>query len=317
MILLGMSVWGDYVDKFLHWTLPSLMAPGNLPSIEAVFNIHTDEEGYKKLNHLPYNINFYFDVTKEDKYFQLGKHQEKDLKKAKELKADYHCLMPDFIYSENTFRGIMEASQKHKVIGRLIMSSVQENICPELEKFRYDGVLLIPHITLSTLALKYIHPGINYWLAEEYVYPNIHIQCFEMENTLVMLSPHVSPVFIASDAINLPGDGWPVDSRLDKITNEPIYCTKLEDGICITEITPKHSRKIDNRKLNIMEFALMLRYNCSYSDKLLKLFNEPTIDPINRSMLGKRFHWAPESQKEMVKYINNALNESYSYIKVH
>lgn len=123
-IVLGASIWGEHhIRMFLDYCLPSLRANGNLPALkkerDVQFIIHTRKEDADRFSSLgEYTI--MLDVDDSDKYAQLGIHQNSDLATAKYLEADYHCLMPDFVYSENFFSGMLKAINKgHKAIARL------------------------------------------------------------------------------------------------------------------------------------------------------------------------------------------------------
>lgn len=322
-IILGTTVYGRHIDLFVNWCLASILSLGNLPALSKErfikINLHTDHKGrcllpsmmsLHNMKSLPANVEFTLinDVTIEEKYALLGRHQNADLREAKEIGADYHCLMPDFIYSENAFAGILAAVERgHKAIGRLVMSTAQEFVCSRLEKYRYDGALVVPHIDLATIGLSHIHTGCANWLAQEDSYPDCHVQAFETKNTLRMLSPHLSPVYIAHEAIKIPDNNMPLDCQLNAITSEPIYCPKVEDGIGIIEITPRNARISNNKRVDLTEFSRIFRVNTRHSFAQYTIFNEETVDPLNRDLLEGRTYWERPKIVEQIKKINNAI----------
>ena len=294
---MGMSVWGGaYIDTFLKWTLPSLMAHGNLHALceeyHVLIDIHTDAQGSEYIrSRLPFILGVDFrvgvDVDKnEEKYAQLGRHQHSDLVEAKRIGADYHLLMPDFIYSENCFAGVITASQYHKAIVRLVLSTEQEEIIPELHHYHYGEAIMVPANHLASLAVKNVHSGVENWFASKGGYPNTHVIAWEAENILHMCSPHNTPVYIANEAIRIPESNKPLDSILDQIIIGDIYCTKPEDGIVIIEMSPKSSRKPNDKRIDTAEFCRIFRWDTGNSRRQLDIFNDETVDPICRDMLG-------------------------------
>ncbi len=285
-LLIGLTVYGSHhVKLFLEYAWPSLMAPGNLDALRKERDvgviIHTDRASAPFLKNIPFPM---LDVVAtEDKYEQLGRHQNADLKIAKEHGADYHCMMPDYVYSNNCFSGMMAAVNRgHKAIGRLVVSTIEESICPVLKANMSAK-------DLATLSLKHIHPGIKHWLATEEGYPNTHVIAWEEENTLRMCSPHIHPVYIAHEAIKLSNDNLPLDCMLDKVIEGDIYCPQPEDEICIIEVSPKYSRLEDNKRVDLQEFCRILQVDTKGSSKQLKLFETETVDAIDRQQLGDKY----------------------------
>ena len=309
-ILLGISVWGKWhTDVFLNYCIPSLMAEGNLPALakerQIYITLHTDKESFKRLFPLAlkYNLRVKVDVTNEDKYLQLGRHQHQDLREAKKLGADYHLLMPDFIYSENCFAGILKAVERgHKAIVRLVMSAVSEAVLPELDRSRSA-------IDLSTLALNNIHPGIRNWLVTEKGYPKTHVMVWVGENTLRMCSPHCSPVYIANEAIHLTDSDSPLDGILDKIIIGDIYCSKPEDGIVIIEVSPLESRKPQYDCIALKDFCNAFKWDTKNSPRQLAIFQEETVDSIH-SETTKNNYWDEKDIARMKQMIYNVIQEN-------
>ena len=306
-ILLGLTVYGDHhLQMFEKYCLPSLMADGNLPALAKhrviIFNIHTDKDGFTKLfNKIGYNTNLIVDVINDNKYDQLGRHQTQDLREAKKIGADYHCLMPDYIYSEKFFTGMLKAIELgHKAIGRLVVSTVMEKILP----------LINPNMSakkLATLSLLHIHPGIRNWLVTPVGYPQTHVLAFVGKDTLGMYSPHIHPVYIANEAILPINEDFPLDCMLDRITDEPIYCPKPEDEMVIIELTPEGKRKSNYTAVDLKEFKRIFKWDTRDSPKQLAIFKEATIDPIDREMIGNDNYWQDNDIAKIKQTVYDAL----------
>ena len=301
-ILLGLTVYGEHhVNMFLKYGLPSLMSPGNFDALrkerDVGLIVHTDKESAPLLRGLPFPM---LDVTTENKYEQLGRHQNYDLKIAKESGSDYHCLMPDYVYSEKCFEGVMRAVNRgHKVISRLVVSTEMESILPEIDRPRSA-------IDLATLSLIHIHPGVKHWLATSRGYPNTHVIAWEGRDTLTLCSPHQSPVYIANEAIRLDGDNISLDAVLDKITAGEVYCPKPDDGIVIIEISPHDSRTANDERVDLAEFCRIMKADTKGSERQLYIFDQETIDPINREMLGDTY-WNDVEIANQRSIINQAI----------
>ena len=302
-ILLGVTVYGErHVDTFLKYTWPSLMSAGNIDALRKERDvgviIHTDEKSAPLLRNVPFP--FLDVVAGKDKYEQLGRHQNIDLWLAKEQGADYHCLMPDYVYSENCFTGVLAAVKRgHKAIARLVVSTVQETICP----------LLRPNISavdLATLSLQHIHPGVRGWLADKDGYPNTHVVAWEGKDTLTMCSPHCSPVYIANEAIGDVSGNLPLDCILDKVIIGDIYCPKPEDGIVMIEMTPRANRRPNDGLVDLDKFCWNMRVDTKDSMKQKQLFDNPTIDPIDRSKLGSEY-WSDVDISEQRRILRDAI----------
>ncbi len=301
-IVFGMTCYGMYVDIFLNYCLPSLMAEGNLPALakeyEIIFQIHTNIEGYDRLkDSLPYAIRFILDITNADKYEQLGEHQYKDLQVAKKIGADYHCLMPDFIYSENCFRGVLRAIERgHKAIIRLVVSTVADDILPELDRPRSA-------IDLATLAFQHRHPGIRNWFATNKGYPGAHVLAFVSKNTISMCSPHCTLVYIANEVINPVNSKLPLDGILDKVIIGEIYCPKPEDAIVMIEISPRDSRKPQNDCVDLDEFVRKFHWDTQNSMRQFYIFGLETVDAIHE----QNNYWNNKDIENVRKTVHNAI----------
>ncbi len=280
-ILLGMTIWGEHhLNMWEQYCLPSLLAEGNLPALakerNILINIHTDKASFSRIfGKIPYNVRIMVDVDDGEKYAQIGHHQTQDLREAKKLGADYHLLMPDFVYSENCFAGVLAAAKKgHKAIVRLVVSTVAETILPELDRPRTA-------IDLATLAFMNRHPGIKNWFVTGTGYPGTHVMAWVGIDTIRMSSPHCSPVYIANEAIHLTDSNMPLDCILDKAISGDIYCPKPEDGIVIIEVSPEAGRKPQYECVDLKEFCRIFRWDTKDSPKQLAIFKEETVDAVH------------------------------------
>lgn len=295
-ILLGMTCYGErYLNLFFKHCLPSLMSEGNFPYLnkhrDVRLLIHTDAQGQSCFQDI--GIPTLCDVDGSDKYAMIGRHEKMDLTIAKEKGADFHLLMPDYVYSENCFKGILKAAEKHRAITRLVVSTVQEDMAPELNKPRSAK-------ELATLSLKHIHPGVKHWLADREGLPNNHVIAWQTKDRLRMCSPHQTPVYIANEAIRIADSDAPLDCILDKIIEGPIYCPQPEDEICIIELSPRDSRLPNDKRIDLQEFIRIMQWDTGESKSQQELFLQETVDAIDGN--GNWNDVEISEQKDIIRY---------------
>ncbi len=303
-----MTCYGSYIDTFYNYCWPSLLSEGNLPALrkerDVAIVIHTDEAGMDKFEGVGKT---FLGNMQGDKYDLLGRHQHQDLKTAKEHGADYSCLMPDNIYSENCFANILKLVDcGHQAIVRLLPSTTMEDMSPLLDKYRNRNVLSVPGVDLATLALANLHRGVNCWRATGGNYPQIHVIVWEGKDVVHQHSPHVTPMYIANEVIHADESELPIDSNIDKVIIGDIYCPKSGDDAVIIEISPRNNREPDTTRVDLNEFCRIFNFNTRNSKRQLQVFVDGTIDPINREMLGDHY-WNDVEISEQKAIIVRAL----------
>ena len=320
VFLIAFSVWGQrYFDMLVEYCLPSLLTDGNIGALakarQPVFFIHTDAQWQAELERHPamqqlkqagaqvhYNmvnaslVN-QFDRDDGYKYWHLGMVQSIDLYIAQALQADYHLLMPDTIYSQNHFTGILNAAKKgHKAITRLAISTCMETIRPELDRYRSNGAIAVPDADLAALSIKHLHSASHTWLATNTDWvtelPVIHVVVMEGKDTLHMFSPHQTIVFIDKSVIQrLPKRYFmTLDSELDKVipADCPIYLPQAGDEIGLIESTSQHQRPMKLKRAKLHEFCQRFWFGAQNSMEYWRFFSEPVVDPLNRALLPGR-----------------------------
>lgn len=308
-IILGTTVYGErYANLFLKYCLPSLMAPGNLDALRAERDvglvIHTDKETAPLLQGVPFPI---LDVTNEEKYLQLGRHQHYDLDVAKKTGGDYHCLMPDHVYSKNFFANMLKLVAKgHKAIARVSVSTCMEDICPALDGYWVDKTLCVPAPDLAALSLKYIHPGIRCWKANGVDYPRTHIIVWEAENVAYIHSPHCSPIYIANEVIQTDAPEIPIDNALDKAVSGDIYGVQPEDEMVMIELTPRDKRELNDGRTDLAGFCRAFKVSTGNSLRQLEIFEKGMADKINSSIMDGNY-WNESDIAKSREIVCNAL----------
>lgn len=317
-LFIGGCAWGDhYVDMLINYCLPSMMA-----SIEAaqafrkvILGLHTDYPHkiqdspiMRRLRDLGIEDHYFpveSDVKTEEKYMMLGKYQGLGLKLARELRADYHSLMPDHVYSNRHFDGLMAAvGRGHKAITRLCVSTVFETIAHDLASYRKDGVISISHADLTSIAFKNLHSRAELWGVKEEVYPNIHIAMFEGKYGVSIFSPHQSILYIDRDEIRESQTHRPLDNELDFVIAPdcPIYSPKEYDRMGLIEVTRANTVSSDKFPCTVESWCA--KHWAVVDRRGSKYFDMETIDPINREILDR-----PYLQTEEIARWRNILKK--------
>lgn len=343
IFLMGFSVWGEhYIHILINYCLPSLLTEGNLGVLckerQPIMFIHTDEEGRKTLESseivqrvkklgvvIIYKIvneelTKYFLDYPDYKYWHLGMVQSLELYFAKTLNADYHILMPDSIYSESHFSGLLKAAENHKVIIRLMLSTRKEGVCPEIEAFRDEnGVISVPAAELTSISIKNVHSASQAWIITnndlETQLSNVHVVIWEAEDKLHMLSSHQTILYIDREVLRKVPKRFFVtlDSELDKLIPKdcPVYCPKLEDEICLIEMTSEKQRPMELAYTSIEEFCRRFWFSAQESMEYWRIFDEEIIDPLNRCRLSDREFMSEEEISLAKEKIQSKLLEKY------
>ncbi len=341
--VIGVSVWGQhYIKILLDYCLPSLLTEGNLGILckerQLIILVHTDEEGkellensdsvqkvrakgamiiYKMVNP---QLTKYFADNPDYKYWHLGMIQSLELYLAKTLDADYHILMPDSIYSNNHFAGLLRAVERgHKAILRLMLSTRMEGVCPKVEAYRKDGVISIPAADLTSLSLDNVHSASRAWIVTnnniEKEMPNIYVLVWEGRDAAYTSSPHQTLLYLDREiSRGIPKRYFiTLDSELDKIIpeNVPIYCPKIEDEICLIEMTSEKQRPRELKWSSLTDFCRSFWFGTQGSMKYWRIFDQENIDPINREMIPERGYMSETDIRKAKKTIQDALLQAY------
>lgn len=307
-LLLAGGAWGrHYVDMLVDYCLPSIASSiASLCEYGHVFiSLHTDSQSRIDASDAARMLKamgatfIYHSVdpnSKLDKYIHLGLLQSIDLLLAKAMGAHYHLLMPDHIYSEKHFTGLMKAvARGHKVITRLNISTKREIVCSKLEYYRHaDKTLKIPAGDLIAIGLNYLHPRSEVWMATNLdiftEMPGIHVAGFEGRDTLHLFSGHQTILYLDKSIISRIETRLyvPLDGDLYKIipADVPIYCSRPEDEMTMIEVAPAHIPGGHYHSVDLAVFCSI--YWSSVSGASKQFANMEVIDPINRDLLLSR-----------------------------
>lgn len=171
-LFLGMLAYGSYVERFLEFCAPSLLAPGNLDALfEPTLVIHTDAAGAAllarsprmaaivrlarvEIHQVPAGVLEQVPIDPAHKYWLLGGAHNLHMQMAKYRAHAYHMLMPDHFYAAGYFANLARlAAAGHDAIVQGALSTRIEAIGPQLKARGCD----VPADELVGLGLDHLH----------------------------------------------------------------------------------------------------------------------------------------------------------------
>lgn len=330
-LLIAGSAWGKYyVDMLIDYCLPSLMASVDalIAERQLIISLHTDsiarvensapvkrlmEKGVEFIFH-PIDAN-----TSIEKYAHLGLLQSVDLYLAKLLFADYHLLMPDHVYSEKHFEGLMRLVKEGKeAITRVCISTQWETIRQPLERYRQeDRTLTIPAADLIAIGLANLHPRSQGWMVRDgdtvNNMPSLHIAGLVTKDKLHIFGPHQSILYLTRQiTFRLqPVIYNPIDGDMHKVIPRGvlIYKTRAEDEICLIEVATAEIPGGQFYKVDMERFCQI--YWLSIPEAPWSYNDMEMIDPINRELLLNQPYITEEAAIAARNHIITSLRNSY------
>lgn len=329
--VIGVSVWGEhFLNIFTTYCLPSLITPGNFGALckerKVVLLIHTNKAGEKRISQSEavkamqaMGVEIVYRMLDEallseiaihgnHKYWHLGMVQSLDLFFAKFLDADYHLTMPDTVYSASHFSNLLKlVARGHRAIIKSAYRTRLQEVCPEVEKFRHDGMISIPAADLGSIAVGHLHTdSIPLFITQRDLateLPAAHVLIWEGEHGLHLLSPHQTILYLDREGLRKLTNRYfiTLDSELDKIIPEDfaVYCPKPEDEINLIEISHDTLSAPRSNSASLREFANVFWQNVE-SMAHWRFFNESTVDALNRVTITDR-HFLQEAEIERAK----------------
>lgn len=300
VVVLSLLVFGEkYVERFIKYTLKSLMAFENLPCMalekRVIIYIQTDEASKQLIESAPIvkaikALWVVFDYTiipddvistlKQDDttYWMLGAAASLGVHYAKALGGVFHHCFPDMVYSSRFFSELMRLSKDHKAILCGGMRSDETRIAPHLKKYETDIAITIPASDLISHHMNCLHlvawPYVVNNRQYDWQYPLNHILIWESEDAVIINGPHLNPIWLDYSVIkNLPDRFyWTLDSEMDMICKgEDFYIPQECDDLYQAEISEPNRAFMQDKYSHAIGFAQNL-WNCMAHRDMLKFF---------------------------------------------
>lgn len=333
-LALPMLAYGDYVERFLDLTLPSLLAPGNLDELyRPVILAHTDERGARLLTKagaiigeraevevhvVPTDLIEQVNDEESNKYWLLGCAQQLQMQIAKCLGLDYHMLYPDMIYAREFFSNLMKLVHTgHTAIVHGTMSGVLQDVAP---RFRAGKCNFSP-ADLTALVLDHLHR-----LTRENVvnarsgYPAAPLFLYVGEGRLHYVCPHMNLIYLAHEHLfKVPLVGFnTVDAALAQVIppEVEVYAPVAADGIAWAELSSIKRFVTPSHHCELGELALRFWVLTWCEEKFIRYINLDIEMPLPQ---GYRPPWAPMTEAEIADHkaaVRKAIADSRGVAKL-
>lgn len=253
-LALAMIAYGEYVDRFLELTLPSLLAPGNLAALDRpLIIIHTDERGKRLLcqvmglliRHaqveiylIPEDIIALADNSTA-RYWLLGAAQQLHIQMTKCKGYDYHMLYPDVVYARDFFANLICLKEMgHSAILHGGISAKLDTVAAALRARNFD----LSAAALHALALDHLHPRMAQFIVNgREGYPPVPLFLLAERGCLHYCCPHLNILYLAHrHLLTVPLVLFnTVDAALAQIlpSDIPIYAPTRDDAIGWIELS--------------------------------------------------------------------------------
>lgn len=301
-LVMSCAVWGDYVEPFVNFAVPTLLGPDNLAALAPCWClIYTDPLGWPKvweaMHRLePHGIKIILrlipdymldELRKHDsnKYWGLAVAQNLGMRAAGRIGAGYHMWMPDHLYGPRYYPNLKRLSF-HDVVAQTGVSSDRDKVLPELNRWRHpNGWISVPDRDLGNLAWIYLHPQTQAYIMNKAEPPDrmpgahflvwqgkdaLHTYCCHQNAT--WLSPRVcvqAPNFIPAT----------IDTRLPYFA-EDFYVPTPADEMCFIEFSGAN-KFAQPHLVDANRFAANCWAQVGFTEKYLPYFMYPSLTPIH------------------------------------
>jgi len=325
-LLLGMLVYGKYVERFLRFTIPSLLASGNLSALSArpLIAIHTDEQGMATLQeglkclHPVADVELYpigpnleklTRIHHDTKYAILGASEIIHMKRAFYRGMHFHSMFPDVIYGRGYFERLqyLTREEKYDCILSHSINTRMEHFAPHYDPEMHPK-------RLAGLALEYLHPRLNHFVMNDHAgdLPLVpHMVFFGMDQVTVS-GMHASLIFLHNKVLGFAP--LHLNATLDSIL--PAYIppgTKMKmpsaaDQMVLAELSDKNWTNSFNRKgCALKEFSLRFWAVSEGNEGFFEILQMTTEFPIDT--LPEK--WRPFTDDE----VEARLDHIHEYIR--
>lgn len=294
-LFLGILVYGSYVERFLKFCVPSLLAAGNLDAIRGgTMVVHTDAASVDALcaglveivrrgvaveiEIVPQHILDMVPEKSANKYWLLGAAHALHMQMAKYRAHAYHMLMPDVVYATGYFANVVRLRDAgHHVIIQGALSAVLEDAAPDL----LEAECALAPERLNALALDKLHPEISVRLMNGRAdYPGNMFLPMIGEREARLYSPHMSLVYLAHEVLmKAPVRIFnTIDTQIPWFAEGfDIYVPTPDDGMAFIEISDRGKAWRLAPGHSIEEFCARFWIMIACNPAYLELFKRPTI----------------------------------------
>lgn len=271
-LVLGAVVFGPlHVDRFLRFCIPSLVAPGNVGSIEsAIVIIHTDPAHAPAIKNAlaSFAQRATFDVriipaeimrasSNAERFALVAAATTLQMGVARSFGAGFHMLVPDHVYATGFFRNLMQlVGQGHQAIVGGAISADIDLIGAAL--LAAEGA--VQPEALNALAMSALHPQFQALVKngrDDFPYSTLYL--YVSEHKACVVSPHMAPLYLSHALLaNAKLDPLvAIDGQLPDLIGTEHYVPKPEDRIVYVEISgPEKPHNAPNMRWSAWDYCV-------------------------------------------------------------
>lgn len=302
-MLMGCPAWGDYVERLVRWTLPTVLAPENMAAVAPCWLvIFTDPHGYAAVHNSTKNLRavgihpiviLIPDAVLAEarrhpanRYWILGAAQNLLMRMADFAGAGFHMLMPDHLYGPRYFVGLKRLSAQHEIIAQTGISSEIGGVTRDIERFRHaQGWLSVPDADLGNIAWRHLHAQTRAYLMNDATIPdrmpNAHYLCWQGERGIVSYCCHMNATWLSAEVCRSAPNFMPatIDTRLPHFA-KTFYVPQVADEMTFIEISGS-DKAAAKEKVGFDMFAAKCWAQTGFSDAYMPYFLQPSVTPIH------------------------------------
>jgi len=175
-VVVSLPVWGsEYIHKWATWSLPTLLAPGNLPAIADEFDVDLQVVTTQDSALTIENMTILGELRKyctcairvieppRTPYQGMARANYLVMKDAIENHRIYTCSLADMIWSGTSFSFLVRTLSASPIVMSWAGISDELGICSGLEKFRRGFVVDVSPRDLVALVLMWPHEIQRRW----------------------------------------------------------------------------------------------------------------------------------------------------------
>ncbi len=252
-------VWGkEYTRTFLEVTLPTLLAPGNIPAVpnlaDCVYRIYTtpadeavirNSASYSKLREL-LRVNFVqIQLHDDDKYVTSSECYRDALRDASSARSAAVFLIPDMVLADGGIRSIV-ALLTSGIRAVLVMGlrAFKDSIIPEVQStFARNGCINVPPRELVRLGMRHLHSIMRIHLYEgDTPTFNPSLVCWQVaDQGFLVHTFHLHPVAVFPDGRAASFSGTIDDDLIETagFNEKEVYVVTDSDQLVWFEISDR------------------------------------------------------------------------------
>jgi hypothetical protein len=292
-LMLGIIVYGAYVDRFLNICVPSLLLRGNIAALDdPLIVIHTDaasvakiEAGIDELRRharieihmIPEFILAMVPENRANKYWLLGAAHNLHMQQAKYRAHDYHMLMPDHVYAAGYFENLVRLRDEGK--RAIVQGAMSANI--DRADLALEAAAKGPE-HVAAFGLDNLHDQIAPFImnGRDDFPSNIYLLMIG-EREAQIASPHMSIVYLSHEVLmRAPLRLFnTVDGQLPFFIPEDVeaYVPVPDDGMAYVELSDRNKEFHRTEGCDLTTFCAKFWIMVSCHEGFRRFFETATV----------------------------------------